>query len=116
LLPTGTGPFRQDQFKHQEEADKPKKRHRLRRGGVRPLIVVHCASDASLAAYVCNTVPDAHLAAQRERLGIADALCQALALLGTALQSQARRLLGNVPHRPTPYDLHHTGVRPLALP
>ena len=57
---------------------------RLRAGGVGPVIVVRHAGDAPLAAYVRAAVPDAQLAVQRERLGIADALCQALPLLGGA--------------------------------
>jgi UDP-N-acetylglucosamine diphosphorylase / glucose-1-phosphate thymidylyltransferase / UDP-N-acetylgalactosamine diphosphorylase / glucosamine-1-phosphate N-acetyltransferase / galactosamine-1-phosphate N-acetyltransferase len=57
---------------------------RLRTGGVGRLIVVRHAGDTPLAAYVRAAVPDAQLAVQHERFGIADALCRALPLLGGA--------------------------------
>jgi len=54
---------------------------RLHAAGVGSLIVVRHADDAALETYIHDTMPDALLAVQHERLGIADALCRALPLL-----------------------------------
>lgn len=57
---------------------------RLRAGGVGALVVVRHADDAALAAHLRARWPEAAIAVQRERRGIADALCRALPLLGDA--------------------------------
>ncbi len=57
---------------------------RLRAGGVGSLIVVRHASDDALAAHLHERWPDARIAVQEARLGIADALRLALPLLGDA--------------------------------
>jgi bifunctional UDP-N-acetylglucosamine pyrophosphorylase/glucosamine-1-phosphate N-acetyltransferase len=54
---------------------------RLRAGGVESLIVVRHASDDALAAHLRERWPDARIAVQEARLGIADALYRALPLL-----------------------------------
>lgn len=56
---------------------------RLRAGGVGPLVVVRHAGDEALAAHL-RRWPSIAIAVQEERLGIADALCRALPLLGGA--------------------------------
>ena len=55
---------------------------RLRAGGVESLIVVRHASDDALAVHLHERWPDARIAVQEARLGIADALSRALPLLG----------------------------------
>lgn len=57
---------------------------RLLAGGIAELIVVRHAGDAMLAAHLSASWPDAAVAVQDERRGIADALCLALPLLGDA--------------------------------
>lgn len=57
---------------------------RLQQGGVERLVVVRHAGDQALARHLAARWPAAASAVQRERLGIADALCQALPLLGDA--------------------------------
>ena len=57
---------------------------RLRAGGVEALVVVRHVADAALDSHLRARWPAAAIAVQRERLGIADALCRALPLLGNA--------------------------------
>jgi UDP-N-acetylglucosamine diphosphorylase / glucose-1-phosphate thymidylyltransferase / UDP-N-acetylgalactosamine diphosphorylase / glucosamine-1-phosphate N-acetyltransferase / galactosamine-1-phosphate N-acetyltransferase len=57
---------------------------RLQAGGVTSLVVVRHADDEALAQHLAARWPDAAIAVQTERLGIADALCRALPLLGDA--------------------------------
>lgn len=57
---------------------------RLQAGGVDDLVVVRHAGDAALDAHLRAAWPRAAIAVQQERRGIADALCQALPLLGDA--------------------------------
>jgi len=55
---------------------------RLHAAGVGRLIIVRHPGDAELESFVRTALPDAVLAVQPERLGIADALCHALPRLG----------------------------------
>lgn len=55
---------------------------RLHRGGAADVIVVGHPGDEALAAFLASRHPDVRLAWQPERLGIADAVCRALPLLG----------------------------------
>lgn len=57
---------------------------RLRAGGVGALVVVRHGGDLALDAHLRARWPGAAIAVQGERRGIADALCQALPLLGDA--------------------------------
>jgi bifunctional UDP-N-acetylglucosamine pyrophosphorylase/glucosamine-1-phosphate N-acetyltransferase len=57
---------------------------RLQAGGIDDLVVVRHADDAALDAHLRTAWPQAAIAVQPERRGIADALCQALPLLGDA--------------------------------
>src|SRR5512143_2959503 len=57
---------------------------RLEAGGVGSLVVVRHADDAALEAHLRADWPRAAIAVQGQRLGIADALCRALPLLGAA--------------------------------
>ena len=55
---------------------------RLQAGGVDALVIVRHAGDRALGAHLGERWPGAAIAAQAERLGIADALCRGLPLLG----------------------------------
>jgi dTDP-glucose pyrophosphorylase len=55
---------------------------RLQAGGVEAVVVVRHVDDQSLETHLRTTWPKAAVAVQAQRLGIADALCRGLPLLG----------------------------------